>query len=581
MARSTTVGSLAVLLSILLACSGDDSARQRAKAGSSACGGNAGSSAGGGDAGSSACGGGGPNALNVLFIGNSYTYVNDLPGVLSRIAATAGTAPSIATAEVVQGGATLQEHWTNGLAQARINERQWTHVVLQGQSSEPLPTSYANFAGYAQQFEDLIVDAGARPTLFVTWAYAAGLPDYGQPSFVDYLFGPAEMQDELTAAYASLSGPPPGGLLACAGEAFRRSLAQYPEIVLQQSDFSHPTLAGTYLAACTFYVALTGHPVPPESEVPVGVSAPDAEHLREIAQVGSRCADVRPKGAVVWGDRPQVLTFPGPDGVFQFGPPFEYGIAGTSIPNYFFLNNVGEGAAGIEDGMTLSAPFAWSDGASYPGGSGTVSLKGTSYDFCSSALAPHATCVLAVSYAGATTGSGLLTLNLTNAYWPGITRELHGTATTRALVTVSEDAGYVGCTDVACGPFTTFVSLGVATPFSLLVTNRGSAPTTSLDVGTPLDAPFYWGPLGDAEAFPGGSGAGVVDGKSYDYCTKQTLGVGQQCLVTLSVLPTVDSAPFDSAVNLAYSDAIGTVSPNANRGIEGKLPAPGPTPAPP
>src|ERR1700734_3192916 len=50
----------------------------------------------------------GPSALNVLFIGNSYTYVNDLPGMLSQIAATAGTPPTIKTAEVVQGGATLE-----------------------------------------------------------------------------------------------------------------------------------------------------------------------------------------------------------------------------------------------------------------------------------------------------------------------------------------------------------------------------------------------------------------------------------------------------------------------------------------
>ena len=107
-----------------------------------------------------------------------------------------------------------------------------------------------------------------------------------------------KMQDDVTAAYGTLARQWPYGRLACAGEAFRRSIEQYPEIVLQQSDFSHPTVAGTYLAACTFYVALTGHAVPAQSAVPAGVDAQDAAHLREVAQIGSNCADVQAKAFV-------------------------------------------------------------------------------------------------------------------------------------------------------------------------------------------------------------------------------------------------------------------------------------------
>src|SRR5262245_48262243 len=49
---------------------------------------------------------GGPT-LHLLFIGNSYTYVNDLPHVLERIAATAGVPPKIASEQVVVGAAAL------------------------------------------------------------------------------------------------------------------------------------------------------------------------------------------------------------------------------------------------------------------------------------------------------------------------------------------------------------------------------------------------------------------------------------------------------------------------------------------
>ena len=49
----------------------------------------------------------GPSELNVLFIGDSYIYVNDLPGMLSQIAATAGIPPTITTSEVVRSRGAL------------------------------------------------------------------------------------------------------------------------------------------------------------------------------------------------------------------------------------------------------------------------------------------------------------------------------------------------------------------------------------------------------------------------------------------------------------------------------------------
>src|ERR1019366_6178160 len=143
----------------------------------------------------------------------------------------------------------------------------------------------------------LIVGAGAQPTLFVTWARAAGDPIYSPLPYGSFVC-PAEMQDELTIAYEKVAQLWPRSILACAGEAFQRSLTRFPGIVLQQSDLSHPTVAGTYLAASTFYVALTGKPVPAQSDVPAGLSAEDAANLRDVAQVGSDCAAVELKGAI-------------------------------------------------------------------------------------------------------------------------------------------------------------------------------------------------------------------------------------------------------------------------------------------
>jgi hypothetical protein len=530
---------------------------------------------------------GGPTALHVLFIGDSYTYVNDLPGMLSQIAQTAGIPPTITTAQAVIGGATLEELWDAGGAEEMIDDGGFTHVVLQGQSGEPL-TDPSDFVAYAQKFESLIVDAGARPTLFVTWARAAGDPTYS-PNNYGYLLDPGQMQDEVTAAYDGLARQWPHGLLACAGEAFRRAITQYPAIALQQSDFSHPTVAGTYLAACTFYVALTGRAVPAQSAVPAGLDPQGAASLREVAQIGSACADVEPKAFVLWSDHSWIdPMFPEPDGGLQFDGPFDYGTAGTSIPNYFVLVNWGAVAADLADGLTLSAPFAWAGDGGYPGGSGTVLLQdGTTYPFCGSSLGPTnpyrpqgfletdppSVCVLAVSYTGAATGSGLFTINLTNAYESGFTRELQGTSTSRALLQVSEDPGYFGCTDATCSGD----EIPASEVASVLVSNRGALATESLSVGAPLVPPVYWGPSGGADggAFPGGSSTGSLlwdtpmgsaASETYGYCTSQTLAPGQQCLVTVSAGADGECSA-SAAVNLVYSDALGPISPNANRNI--------------
>jgi hypothetical protein len=487
-----------------------------------------------------------PGELHVLFIGNSYTYVNDLPGMLARIASSAGEGPTIVTDEVVEGGATLHSHWDAGIAQSRIDERTWTHVVLQGQSQE---AGSDDFNQFANQFGDLILGADARPTLFVTWARAAGDPGYGS-----VWYGPEVAQDLITVAYADVARQVPGSILSCVGEAFRASLRHHPDIVLHDSDYSHPTVAGTYLAAGTFYVALTGNPVPPGSEVPAEVGSQEAEALREEALSGSDCSQVFARGELLFEE----CILPGGCNAFDFGA------AGISVPVIFVVKNAGWDTVGMTDGLTLGPPFGWTSGA-YPGGAGTADPYGL--EFCSTSLPPGEWCALSVSYLGTAEGSGALTLDVSGGYDATAVREMHGSSTTRALLTIGPKPGLCQLGDGGC--VTTGFSAtawsydGSPVPLSLVVTNRGAAPTTSLGVGNPLSPPFYWGPGGTDGAFPGGSGADVVDGVTIDYCATQALGPGQPCMVTVVFEPPDGDMPPVSALNLAYSDAEGPL-PNAN-----------------
>ena len=112
--------------------------------------------------------------LRVLFVGNSYTYVNDLPSVIHALgAATPGAAVEVES--VTAGSARLQDHWSAGTAPARIASGGLDVVVLQGQSLETYGIGVEEgFYPYARQFADAARNAGSRVVWYATWARRAG-----------------------------------------------------------------------------------------------------------------------------------------------------------------------------------------------------------------------------------------------------------------------------------------------------------------------------------------------------------------------------------------------------------------------
>lgn len=220
-----------------------------------------------------------PRPLNVLFIGNSYTYTNDLPGEVAALAKTSGLPPFITTSSVVTGGATLGDLWDAGAAENAIASGSFTHVVLQEQSETPA-CAPAVFYQYAGLFSDAAKARGATSALFETWARVDGSADYA--SYPCLGGSPTAMQDLLLAAYEK-AATQDGAVLVPVGEAWRAVIASYPSIQLFSADGSHPSVAGTYLSACVFYVKLTGQAVPTSAAVPAGIDPTDAAHLRDVA----------------------------------------------------------------------------------------------------------------------------------------------------------------------------------------------------------------------------------------------------------------------------------------------------------
>lgn len=73
--------------------------------------------------------------LKVLFLGNSYTYVNNLPQLIHDIALANGD--TLVFDSNCPGGHTFNNHFNNATSISKINAQAWDNVILQAQSQEP------------------------------------------------------------------------------------------------------------------------------------------------------------------------------------------------------------------------------------------------------------------------------------------------------------------------------------------------------------------------------------------------------------------------------------------------------------
>jgi hypothetical protein len=210
--------------------------------------------------------------LQILFIGNSYTYVNDLPAMLAAMSASPQSPRRIETKMVAQPAATLESLWQQRDALRAIWDLNWDYVVLQEQSTRPV-LAPALMSNYAKQFDEAIRGRGAKTLLFVTWA-REHYPD---------------MQPKVNDAYSRLARETKAFAVPV-GPAWQIAQSIFPSVGLYANDGSHPTQLGTYVAACTFYLVLEPNssrhcPLLHDEGISVDISNAATEAaLRAIAQ---------------------------------------------------------------------------------------------------------------------------------------------------------------------------------------------------------------------------------------------------------------------------------------------------------
>jgi len=185
--------------------------------------------------------------LRILFIGNSYIYVNELPKVLTNMARTAKPKVNIQTVDLSEGGYTLEKHLNTGNTLKVIQKGEFDIVILQEQSLRPIYDKKKMHEAI-RKLEIEIKKTEAKTVLFMTWA-RAHRPKMIEPLAKAYM----EIGKELNVEVAPI------------GLAWQKALQKHPNLSLHDSDKSHPNPRGTYLTACVLYATLTG-------QSPIGLS---------------------------------------------------------------------------------------------------------------------------------------------------------------------------------------------------------------------------------------------------------------------------------------------------------------------
>lgn len=191
--------------------------------------------------------------ISVLFVGNSYTFFNEMPEtIFPEVATEAGY--EVEVTQITQGGYRLcQFADANDEQGKRLREaiagKHYDCAVLQEQSLNPITNEEQFLEGVRDTMPLISAD---RFVLYATWGRNNESPDLEKLGLTR-----EEMTEKLNAAYHK-AGRLFGARVAEVGKAFLAYAEEKDRNELYKPDNSHPSALGSRIAARVIFDCLIG-----------------------------------------------------------------------------------------------------------------------------------------------------------------------------------------------------------------------------------------------------------------------------------------------------------------------------------
>lgn len=227
----------------------------------------------------------------VLFIGNSYTYYNLYPAMLKEIAWREGH--YLDCDIYIHGGYTMKQHLADHVSREAVEKGGYDYAFLQDQSLNALrigTTVDKNVVGEMGKMVARVKEYSPKAECIIelTWGRRNGISTTKNKKFADLVNGYPEffkdyssMQKVITTK-ATAMAQKLGTKISPVGIAWEIVRAERPEIELYTKDGSHPSYAGSYLAAAVGYLTLYNEPF--KADTPIRLKGDVARYLRSVAE---------------------------------------------------------------------------------------------------------------------------------------------------------------------------------------------------------------------------------------------------------------------------------------------------------
>ena len=208
-----------------------------------------------------------PITLNVLFLGNSHTAMNDVPGMVRQLVQSDGSGRKFSSK--LYTAAFVEELARNGDLRRDIESRNFNVIVIQGAKLSNSHRYEYDHSG-AVEIAKLSKKHGLATWLFAEW------PRRGWTE-----------TDYILKEYREISTPS-GARIIPICRAWDRLISTGFKGDLWQADGNHASLLGSFLAACTIASHVAPNPPRPPAWKPAAIDSDvDAKFKRIAREIAS------------------------------------------------------------------------------------------------------------------------------------------------------------------------------------------------------------------------------------------------------------------------------------------------------